>query len=349
MRHLHGPGARKPADLLADAARWCAEHDIDFDVYGTGAVLTDFEARVAGLLGFEAARFMPSGILAQTVALRVWAERAGRPLFGMHPTSHVELHEERAYARLHGLHATLVGPTDRPMLARDLEAVVEPLSVVLTELPIREAGGQLPSWAELEALKSTAKDRRIPLHLDGARLWECGPAYGRSYAEICAGFSSVYVSFYKGIGALSGAMLLGDAGFIAEAAVWQRRQGGTLWSNIASIATAAMRLDEALAQMPAQHAHALAIGAALSKIPGVTLLPDPPQTCTFHVIGAMPPEQAAAARDRVAEETGIRAMSAPRPGPLPGTFRTELYIGTSALGIPVDEAADAWRRMMEPA
>ena len=61
--------------------------------------------------------------------------------------------------------------------------------------------------------------------------------------EICAGFDSVYVSFYKGVGALAGAMLLGDAGFVAEAALWQRRMGGTLYTQVASVVTAARSIQ----------------------------------------------------------------------------------------------------------
>ena len=143
MKYLHGAGPRKPADLLDEAAAWCREHDVGFDLYGTGDVLERLQDRVAGLLGYEAGRFFVSGVMAQNVALKVHAERAGRDHVGMHPTSHLELHEERAYARLYGLDVTLVGPADRPMLAEHLDAVVEPLAAVLVELPIRERGGQL--------------------------------------------------------------------------------------------------------------------------------------------------------------------------------------------------------------
>ena len=66
------------------------------------------------------------------------------------------------------------------------------------------------------------------MHMDGARLWESAPFYGRSYAEIAALFDTVYVSFYKGVGAIAGAALAGPADFIAEARVWQRRHGGDL-------------------------------------------------------------------------------------------------------------------------
>jgi threonine aldolase len=340
-RLLKGHLPRSPAEVLAAAAAWCEARGAAFDVYGTGELITSFEADIAARVGFEAARVMPSGTMAQQIALRIWAGRAGRAHVGAHATSHVEIHEERGYAHLHGLALTLVGPPHRPVLAADLEAVSEPLSALLIELPIREAGGQLPSWDELEALKAAASARGVPLHLDGARLWGCGPAYERPLPEITAGFSSAYVSLYKEVGAISGAVLLGSRDFVAEAAVWQRRHGGTLVSQLPSVATAAMQLESQLAKMPGWRAHARALAAAIREVPGVVVLPDPPHTCMFHVMAAVPADRAASARDRVAREHGIWLFDGARPCDVPGWSRFEVAVHDSALGIPASEAGAA--------
>jgi threonine aldolase len=330
---LPGHGHPDPAAELEAAAAWCRQHGVRPDVYGKGELIETFEAKVAQLLGFEAARFLPSGTMAQQIAMRVWCERQGRRHFGMHPTSHLELHEERGYRQLHGLDATLVGPRHSPLLAEHLAAVVEPLGALLVELPIREAGGQLPSWDELEALKAATAERGLPLHLDGARLWECAPAYGRSLAEITRGFSSCYVSFYKGIGALSGCMLLGDRDFLAEATVWQRRHGGNLFSLLPNVVTAAMRLDERLARMPLYLAWARALADALRDLPGLRLVPDPPHVNMFHVLLELTPQDALAARSRVAREHGLWLFGGARESSVPGTSRLELYVGDSALSL----------------
>jgi hypothetical protein len=100
-----------------------------------------------------------------------------------------------------------IGTACRPMLAATLEAVRETLACVLVELPIREAGGQLPSWDELEALKARRSERGVPLHMDGARLWESAALLRHGLRAIAAGFDSVYVSVYKGIGGFAGALL----------------------------------------------------------------------------------------------------------------------------------------------
>ena len=177
----------------------------------------------------DAAVFMPSGVMwSQQVALRIWADRAHCRNVALHPSNHVEVNEHRAYAHLHDLRVLLLGGKNAPILADDLKKCAEPLSTLLIELPLRRIGGILPAWDEQQALVALAKERGIRLHLDGARLWETQAYYDRPLDELCRGFDSVYVSFYKGIGGLAGAMLLGSAEFIAEARVWMRRHGGNL-------------------------------------------------------------------------------------------------------------------------
>ena len=213
---LNGFVRRTPAQEFQLMAQWCESNQVDTDVYGEGRALAAFEQKIATLLGKEAAVLMPSGKMAQLIALKLWTERAGLPRFAMHPTSHIELHEARAYASLLQLEGVLAGDWNRPLTSADLAAVAEPLAALIVELPIREAGGQLPSWEALLALRDEALQRNVRLHLDGARLWESQPFYGRSYAEIASLFDSVYVSIYKSIGGISGALLAGDSAFIAS-------------------------------------------------------------------------------------------------------------------------------------
>jgi len=343
---IHGHGPVALPEELARVSRWCESESVDMDAYGEGEALQAFEARVAGLLGCERARFFPSGTMAQVIALRIWSDRAGLPMVGMHPTCHLELHEEHAYRHLHGLNSVLVGPTDRPMLARDLAAVDARLSSLVVELPTRENGGQLPSWEELVELSSAARDRDIRLHLDGARLWEAQVSYGRPFPEICSLFDSVYVSFYKGIGALAGAMLAGPADFVDDAIVWQRRHGGVLYSMQTHWASAAMRLDDQLARIPIYRERAIDLARRLAAIDGIEVIPDPPHVNMFHIILAIGPDEAEITRDRVAEDTGLWIFSRPRPEDDGRAMRFELYVGEAALAIPADEIAGAFARLM---
>lgn len=341
--------ARTPAEVLREAADWCEAAGYSWDSYGSGPLIEDFEAKVADLLGFPAARFMPSGKAAQNIAMKVWCERAGLNHFGMHPTSHLELHEGRAYQHLFGLRATLLGPRNSPLLAEHLKACPEALAALLIELPIREAGGQLPEWGELKELKVAAEEREIRLHLDGARLFETAAYYGRSLAKICSGFDSAYVSFYKGIGGLSGAMLLGDESFIEEAKVWQVRCGAELFTLAPNVASAAMQFDHRLDKMPEYYERAVALASVLERTERVRTLPAVPQTNMMHVYLPWDMETALAARDHVAEELRLWLFDSLRPAATPGFSYYEWYVGDAACAVPVKQVELAFARFIERA
>jgi len=345
-RRLGGHGPRDPAGELERIAAWCREHEVAEDQYGRGPLLQGFERRVADMLGFESARFLPSGTMGQQIALRIWADDAGSNHVGFHPTSHLELHEQRGYAELHHLRATLIGPAERPMLAADLREVSDPLAVLLIELPTRENGGQLPSWDELHELTELARARGTRLHLDGARLWEAQAHYDRPFPEICDAFDSAYVSFYKGIGALPGSMLLGPKDFVDQAAIWQRRQGGNLATSHVHAASAAMRLKPQLQKMATYRARARELAPRIAAIEGIELIPNPPQVNMFHLVFDAAPDVLATARDMVAKETGLWLIGGARAGAREGTSRTEITIGDACLELDNEHVAEAFERLM---
>jgi threonine aldolase len=336
-----------PAEEFRALAAWCEANGVEHDEYGEGALVEGFEAKVAALLGKPAAVFMPSGIMAQLAAVRVWTERARLPRFGMHPTAHLAHHEQEAHVALLQTHGVPVGNRLRPLLAADLEAVRQPLACLIVELPIREAGGQLPSWDELEALKALARERGIPLHMDGARLWESAAFYGRSHAEIAAGFESVYVSVYKGIGGPAGALLAGSADFVAEARLWRRRMGGTLYHLSPLVAAAAMRFDERLALMPALYRRALDLAEGLKPLPGLRVNPAVPHTNLMHLFFDAPFEDLSDARDEVAQSDGAWLLGGARPAEVRGWSRVELYVGDQLLALDNARVVPLFARLCE--
>lgn len=344
-RLIHGHGAPDVTTEIERVAAWCRSHEPRADVYGAGGLVEDFERQVADLFGKPAARFLPTGTLAQSIALRIACGPGG--WFGMHPTSHLELHEERGYTHLWGLRATLVGSAERPLLVSDLDAVRDPLQALLVELPTRENGGQLPTWDALVALSTRAKERGLHFHLDGARVWEAQAAYDRPLAEIAGLFDSVYVSFYKGIGALPGAMLLGTEDLIGETAAWQRRAGGNPATLLPNVASAASRLDERRLLFPRFHERARTLAAALTAVPGVRIVPDPPHVNMMHVELALAPEDALRRRDRVAEETGLWLFGYALPTGVAGRSRFELYVGDAALEVDDEDVTRGFRTLFD--
>ena len=324
---LPGFATPRPAAELRAVADWCDTHAAESDVYGEGGLLAIFEQQIASLLGKPAAVFMPSGVLAQLVAVRLYTEAAGLPRFGMSPNSHLAIHEQEAFQSLWGLHGVPVGSRLRPMLASDLSAVAQPLACAVVELPMREAGGQLPSWEQLEALKAQAAHTNTPLHMDGARLWQCSAFYQRSYADIAAGFDSVYVSMYKDIGGLSGALLAGDEDFIANAKLWQRRMGGNLVQQTATVASAMLRFEQRLALLDACYQRALRLATALSALTGLRVNPDTPQTNMMHIYFDASADALNDARDHLAETEKCWLCGLARPAEVPGWSYIELTVG----------------------
>jgi threonine aldolase len=312
--------------------------DERIDVYGEGERIARLEARVAELLGKEAAVFMPSGTMAQPIALRIWAERKGTRTVAYHPTCHLELHEEKGAQLLHGLHSKLVGNRDSLLTLDDLQAIHEPVAALLLELPQREIGGRLPEWDDLVAQTGWARERGTAVHMDGARLWESGPFYERSYAEIAGLFDTVYVSFYKGLGGLGGAALAGPPDFIDEARVWQRRHGGNLVTLMPYVVSAERALEEQLPRMPEYLAKARSLAAAFRGIDGLEVVPDPPQAAMMHVLLRGDPERLVDAALDVAEERGVYLFGALSPSTSPSWHVFEIPVGPATLEIRDDEA-----------
>jgi len=257
--------------------------DMRPDMYGNGGFIAELEREIAEMLGKESAVFMPSGTMAQPIALRIWSDRASNKAVAFHPTCHLELHEHKGYRELHHLEAVLLGDADRLFTLEDLQCVDQPLSSLLIELPQREIGGQLPSWNELCAIIDHAKATGAKVHLDGARLWECQPHYSRSYSEIVAGFDSVYVSFYKILNGLPGAALAGPADFIADARIWMRRQGGNLVTMFPNAISAKIGLDRKLDRIPLYVKKAAEVASIFREFPGATVNPLHPPTNMMYV------------------------------------------------------------------
>ena len=129
-----------------------------------------------------------------------------------------------------------------------------------------------------------ARERGAAAHLDGARLWEAAAGYGRPPADVAALFDTTYVSFYKGIGALAGCCLAGPADVVAEVREWRRRMGGTLFGLWPGAASALSCLRRRLPLFPGYLDRAREIAAAVRDLPGVTVVPDPPQSPMLHLL-----------------------------------------------------------------
>lgn len=336
-----GHRARPPAEMFAAMAAWCEANGIAHDTYGDGALIQGFERRVAELLGFEAAVFCISGTLAQVTTLRLAADARGRAPVALHPTAHIFVHERSNYQLLGHFDALRVGDPYRPWAAADITNIPDRLSAVALEIPMREIGGQLSTWDDLQAIKAHCRAHGIHLHMDGARLWEAAAGYGRPVAEIAAGFDTVYTSLYKGIGGLGGAMLAGSRAFVAQASEWFKRQGGNVIHRSPYVVAAAMQFEQRLAAMPACFARTRFLYDVLRDHPSLRVNPAQPQANMLHVHLPVGRERALDIRRELARDHGIWPFNRVNHGMLPDTSFFEIYVGDNLLDAPDGRVREA--------
>ncbi|AIY40637.1 Low-specificity L-threonine aldolase [Collimonas arenae] len=324
---------RPAAKDFAEMAAWCEAHDVQHDSYGEGKLVQDFENKIAELLGFEAARFVITGTMTQTVALRIACQDKNNRLVALHPTAHILRHESSNYQLLDHFTALNVGSPFRPWTVDDLKALPDRLGAALYELPMREIGGQLPAWEQLEAIKEYCREKNIHLHMDGARLWEAATGYGQSLKSVASGFDSAYVSLYKGIDGLGGAMLLGKRDFIDRSSEWIKRMGGNVYQRSPYVVAAAMRMDEKLAKMPAYLHRTREVYQLLTRYPLWQVNPKQPHCNMLHLYLPVDREAANAARDQLAREHGVWLFGRASDAALPQQCYIEWYVGEGLLSL----------------
>ncbi|WP_433746935.1 threonine aldolase family protein [Falsibacillus pallidus] len=300
---VNGHGKRN-VKVLTDAFDTIDEH-LESDMYGSGKVIEEFQEKMAKYLGKESAVFFPSGTMAQQIALRIWCDEKGIKKVAYHPLCHLEIHEQEGIKKLHQIESVLLAEKDRVIEMEDILNMEDEVSAVLLELPQREIGGQLPDYKTLEDISSYCKEKGIRLHLDGARLYEVLPYYQKTAAEVCSLFDSVYVSLYKGIGGIAGAILAGDESFTQEAKVWKTRHGGNLISLYPYILAADHYFEERVGKMEQYYIEAIEYASFFNACDKVETIPAVPVSNMFHVHFHVSKEKAEAILLEVAEETGV--------------------------------------------
>jgi threonine aldolase len=327
--HAH----RGPAETMRLLAQASEELGLDeWDRYGDGGAVGRLEADVAELLGKPAAVFFVSGVMAQQATLRVWCERRRSYRVAIPDLAHQLRHETDGPRLLQGFRFETLTEGWETATAESLRAIPghRELGAVQLELPLREAGCLLPSWGELAAFSAASRELGVPLHVDGARLWESQPFYGRPLAEIAALFDSVYVSFYKGLRAMAGAAVACDEPTAAELRAWRQRMGGTLFAMTPYALSALVGLREELPAIGESVAWARAFAGELA-VRGLRIQPDPPHTNTFL---AFADGDAEAITEKVVafmEEERVAPCGRWRAARAPGVAMTEVTIHRAAL------------------
>ena len=298
------------------------------------------EARVATLLGKDAALFFPSGTMANLAAIMTHAAPGTEIL--VDADAHV-VNLTGAGIPLAGVQPRFVAPTARTITAADVRRAIRPpsrysprLSLLSVENTHNGAGGAITSLSELQEIGSVAREAGIPLHLDGARLWNVEAATGVSVAEYAACADTVMVSFSKGLGAPVGAALAGTARVMDAAWNARKRLGGGLRQSGVIAAGALFGIDNHRERLPVDHANAARFANAVSGAGGARVVPPD----TNIVMIDLPPSMAAG-------ETASRAASRGLLVSVWTASRIRVVTHLDATAEAVDEAARIMREVLE--
>jgi threonine aldolase len=221
-----------PAEYAAVLAKVAEQRGIAQDEYSLGGVVAELESRMAALLGKEAAVFMPSGTLANHLALRLLARNGRRVL--VQQESHLYNDEGDCAQQLSGLtlvplaagRAGFTFAEAKTAIASPADArVAIPIGAISIETPVRRCNGETFDFGDMRRIAEYARDRGIGLHLDGARLLIESAYSGIAPAEYAGMFDTVYVSLYKYLNAAAGAILAGPHDLL-DGLYHQRRMFG---------------------------------------------------------------------------------------------------------------------------
>ena len=261
------------------------------DQYGEDPSTNRLQARCAELLGKEAAVWLPTGTMANQVALRTLT-RPGDEVVACRE-SHAAWHELGGAAANAGVQIHEIGEGGR-FSAEDLRAAVKPrnfaifptTTLVEVENTHNRAGGVVVPQDEVVRICQLARELGLASFLDGARLWNAGAASGLAVQALAAPFDLVAVAFSKGLGAPGGSLLAGSRALIHAADRHRRRLGGAMRQNGIFSAAALHALDHHLARLPDDHANARLLAERL--VAGAPVLLDLATVQTNIVVFHLP-------------------------------------------------------------
>lgn len=251
-----------------------ARAEVGDDVFGEDPTIQRLEARVAELLGKEAAVFMPSGTMSNQAAIRAHTEPGDEVL--LDASAHVAFYECGAPAALSGVMCRYLEGERGRFTAGQLEAALRPRNVhfpptklVVVENTSNRGGGSVWSLAQVAEVSEAAARLGLRRHLDGARLWNAAVATGVPEREFAAHFDSVSVCFSKGLGAPVGSALAGGTAFVRRAHRFRKMFGGGMRQAGVLAAAALYALEHHRDRLAEDHAHARRLAEGLAAAAGL--------------------------------------------------------------------------------
>jgi threonine aldolase len=292
MIDLRSDTVTKPCAAMRAAMAAAEVGDDVVDVDPTVAALQD---RIAGMLGKEAAMFVPSGTMANQIAVRLHCKPGDELICDS--DCHIYKYEQGGFSQLSGVVAHTVHSPGHLTRLDDLRDLIHSdddhvlrTRLVCQEVTHNRGGGRIPDIGTVTAICDWAHENGLATHLDGARLFNAAVASGISLAEWASGFDTVSVCFSKGLGAPVGSALAGSRGLIREMRRHRKLFGGGMRQSGIIAAGALFALENNIGRLAEDHAAARLIADEIRRSPNLLLEPEVVDTniVIFRISGKFP-------------------------------------------------------------
>jgi threonine aldolase len=270
---LRSDTVTRPSPAMREAM---ARADVGDDVYGEDPTVNALQERVAALLGKEAALYVPSGTMANQIAIAVHTKPGDEVLVTQ--GAHCMVFESGAGGALAGVQFTVLGDARGRLAAAEVAAAINPdnhhfapTTLVAVENTHNRGGGSIIPQREILAIQQVARARGLALHLDGARLLNAQVATGTSARELAAPFDTVSICLSKGLGAPVGSLLAGSKALIHRAHRRRKMLGGGMRQAGILAAAGLYALEHNVTRLAEDHANARRFAEGIARGPGIAV------------------------------------------------------------------------------
>jgi threonine aldolase len=304
MIDLRSDTVTKPTPAMRQAM---FEAEVGDDVYGEDPTVNRLEQRAAEIIGKQAALFVPTGTMGNTIAVKLLTTHGQEVICDSR--AHLLDYELSMIAWFSGCVIRAIPTADGRLGWDEVRRAIKPVGpysaptgAVSIEQPHNMAGGTVYSMRTVCEICDGAHERGVPVHMDGARIFNASAALGIPVHEIAAPADTVMFCLSKGLGAPIGSILAGPADLIARGRLYRKRLGGGMRQVGVIAAAGLVALEESPPKLAIDHANAKFLAEGLARIPGVQV--DPAKVMTNVVVfdvsqtGIAPPEVSARLRQR---------------------------------------------------
>jgi threonine aldolase len=313
--------------------RAMADAEVGDDILHEDPTVRRLEEETAAAVGKEASLFVPSGCMGNEIGVAIQTKRGEAVL--LHRHSHLVYTEAAAVTELWGRNYFMLDGDRGRLRAEDVASALERpngapgrIGMVEVENTINWENGALYPLPQLEAVARAAREHGLPVHLDGARLWNASAATGIPTATYAAAADTVMVCYSKGLGAPIGSAIAGTKAAVQEARMVRKMLGGGM-RQVGVVAAAALHgLNHHRERLPEDHRRARRLAEAIAATPGLRLNPREIET-NIVIAEIEEPHDRIAAFVAAVESEGVRV--APFGGP--GRFRAVTHLDVDDAGI----------------